>query len=181
MAYMVKKGDTMQKIAGQMNVSLSELIAANPQMQNPDMIQVGDLVNMPGEQGASQSVFSDWCSFVLNIVNNRVPEPGVSLVQFPVRRHVFVGAMGMPAPSTFGPQFNIYTAWIASSLSPLAVKDFFDLSPTVEPGFWSNHKNIPSLATTDYVLVTPETTGHGAQPVNPIVVLQGRLTNCCRR
>lgn len=181
MAYMVKKGDTMEKIATQMNVALSDLIAANPQIADPNVIQVGDMILMPGEKMPPSQDLTDWCSFVLDIIENRVPEPGVALVQFPVRKHVFVGTMGMPAPSAFGPQFNIYTAWIASSLSPLTVKDFFDLLPTVEPGFWVNHKNIPSLEPTDYILVTPEETGHGPQPVNPVIVLRGNLTRCCRK
>lgn len=181
MAHTVIKGDTMDKIAKSMNIPVSDLIAANPQLENPDMIQVGDTIYMPGEQQASSPALSDWCSFVLNIVGSRVPEPGVSLVQFPVRKHVFVATMGMPPPSKFGSQYNIYTAWIASSVSPLATKDFFDLFPTVEEGFWSNHKNIPSLQPTDNVLVTPEARGHGAKPVNPVVLLQGSLVNCCRK
>lgn len=180
MSYTVQNGDTMDRIARRMNIPLADLINANPQIQNPDVLQIGDIIMMPGETMTSPDL-SDWCSFVLDIVDNRVPEPGVSLVQFPVRKHVYVGTMGMPAPSSFGSQFNIYTAWIASIISPLTVKDFFDLSPAAEPGFWSNHKDIPSLEATDYVLVTPETSGHGAQPVNPIVVLSGNLSACCRK
>lgn len=181
MSYTVKKGDTMDRIAKEMNVSLSDLIAANPQIENPARIQVGDIILMPGEKMTPTQALSGWCSFVLDIVENRVPEPGVSLVQFPVRKHVFVATMGMPPPSQFGSRFNIYTAWIASTISPLQVKDFFDLIPAAEPGFWSNHKNIPSLEPTDYVLVTPETAGHGAQPVDPVVVLRGNLMRCCSK
>ena len=181
MPYTVKKGDTMDKIAKQMNVSLSELINANPQVENPSRIQVGDRILMPGETMPPSPDLANWCSFVLDIVENRVPEPGVSLVLFPVRKHVFVATMGMPAPSQFGSQFNIYTAWIASSISPLRIRVFFDLLPTVQPGFWSNHKDIPTLEPNDFVLVTPEVTGHGAQPTNPIVVLRGNLTRCCRK
>lgn len=180
MAHIVQKGDTMEKIARNMNIKLSDLIYANPQIEDPNSIQVGDMILMPGESMIVSPALSDWCSLFLDIVENRVPEPGVSLVQFPIRRHVFVATMGMPAPSQFGVQFNTYTAWIASRISPLAIKDFFDLIPTVEPGFWSNHKDIPTLEPTDYILVTPEVLGHGPQPVNPIVVLRGNLTNCCR-
>ncbi len=181
MPYTVQSGDTMDKIAKRMNIPMTDLINANPQIQNPDMLQIGDIIMMPGETTQTNPSLNDWCSFVLSIVDNRVPEPGVALVQFPVRKHVFVATMGMPAPASLGSQFNIYTAWIASRISPLTVKDFFDLSPAAIPGFWSNHKNIPSLEATDYVVVTPETTGHGAQPVNPLVVLSGNLNSCCRK
>ncbi|MFZ5643061.1 MAG: LysM peptidoglycan-binding domain-containing protein [Bacillota bacterium] len=180
MAYIVRQGDTMDRVARAMNVRLQELIAANPHLEDPDNIQIGDIVLMPGETMPASQALSDWCSFVLDIVGNRVPEPGVALVQFPVRRHVFVATMSMPPPSQFGNQFNIYTAWIADSVSPLRVKDFLDLSPTAAPGFWANHKNIPSLAPNDFIVVTPEVSGHGLQPTNPIPVLRGNLVRCCR-
>lgn len=182
MAYTVRRGDTMEKIAKEMNITLAELVEANPQIENPNRIQVGDIILMPGERIPVTPDLSDWCSLVIDIVENRVPEPGVGLVQFPVRKHVFVGTMGMPPPSQFGSQFNIYTAWIASRISPLQVKDFIDLIPTVDAGFWVNHKNIPSLEPADYILVTPEVSGHGAQPAtSPIAVLRGNLSRCCRR
>lgn len=181
MPYTVSSGDTLQKISVKMNVPLTDLIAANPQISNPDVIEVGDVVNLPGEKTSTDQALSGWCSFVLENTGSRVPEPGVSLVLFPVKKHVFVATMSMPAPSSFGQDYNIYTAWIASSTSPLEIKDFFDLIPTVEPGFWVNHKDIPSLGPSDYVLVSPEARGHGPRPVNPVVVLSGNLSRCCRK
>ena len=45
--YIVKKGDTLWGIAKQYGVSLTALIAANPQIKNPNLIYPGDRVNMP--------------------------------------------------------------------------------------------------------------------------------------
>ena len=49
--YVVQWGDTMRKIAARMNVSLSDLIAVNPQISNPNFIFFGQVINVPA--GAS--------------------------------------------------------------------------------------------------------------------------------
>ncbi len=46
--YIVQWGDTMRKIAARMNVSLSDLLAVNPQITNPDRIYFGQRINIPG-------------------------------------------------------------------------------------------------------------------------------------
>lgn len=46
-AYTVRKGDTLWGIAGRYGVTLTALIAANPQIKNPNLIYPGDRVNIP--------------------------------------------------------------------------------------------------------------------------------------
>ncbi|MDX1450053.1 MAG: LysM peptidoglycan-binding domain-containing protein, partial [Acidimicrobiia bacterium] len=46
--YIVRSGDTMRKIADHFGVSLAELLAANPQIPNPDRIRPGDPITVPG-------------------------------------------------------------------------------------------------------------------------------------
>ncbi len=46
--YVVQWGDTMRKIAARMNVTLSDLLAVNPQITNPDRIYFGQRINIPG-------------------------------------------------------------------------------------------------------------------------------------
>lgn len=45
--YVVKPGDTMYMIARQYNIPLDVLIAANPQIQNPDLIYPGQVIMIP--------------------------------------------------------------------------------------------------------------------------------------
>ena len=45
--YTVRKGDTLWGIAGRYGVSLTALIAANPQIKNPNLIYPGDRVQIP--------------------------------------------------------------------------------------------------------------------------------------
>lgn len=44
---MVQPGDTMYGIAKRFGVSLDLLIRANPQIRNPDMIVVGEVIHIP--------------------------------------------------------------------------------------------------------------------------------------
>lgn len=45
--YTIKPGDTLSKIARQHGVSVQELLAANPQIRNPDLIYAGDGLTIP--------------------------------------------------------------------------------------------------------------------------------------
>jgi len=45
--YIVKKGDTLWGIAKRCDVALAALIAANPQIKNPNLIYPGDKVKIP--------------------------------------------------------------------------------------------------------------------------------------
>lgn len=45
--YEVTAGQTMSEIASQAGIALEELIAANPQIENPNIIQIGQKINIP--------------------------------------------------------------------------------------------------------------------------------------
>jgi nucleoid-associated protein YgaU len=45
--YVVKKGDTMSKIASRFDLTVEQLLAANPQIENPNKISIGDEVTIP--------------------------------------------------------------------------------------------------------------------------------------
>jgi murein DD-endopeptidase MepM/ murein hydrolase activator NlpD len=47
MTYRIQSGDTLSKIAKRNGISLAQLLKANPQITNPDKIQVGQVVNLP--------------------------------------------------------------------------------------------------------------------------------------
>lgn len=47
LTHTVVRGDTMWKLAVQYQVGTSEIIAANPQVANPDLIYPGDILNIP--------------------------------------------------------------------------------------------------------------------------------------
>lgn len=47
MTYQVQPGDTLSKIAKRNGITVSQLLNANPQITNPDRIQVGQVINLP--------------------------------------------------------------------------------------------------------------------------------------
>jgi N-acetylmuramoyl-L-alanine amidase len=54
-AYTVKQGDTLTKIASENNLSLQELVEANPQIQNLNLIYIGDTVNTGDQKKTEDS------------------------------------------------------------------------------------------------------------------------------
>lgn len=51
--YTVRKGDSMWKIAQRLGVPFANLLAANPQLMNPNLIMPGQLINIPGHMPAA--------------------------------------------------------------------------------------------------------------------------------
>ncbi|MGO4702936.1 LysM peptidoglycan-binding domain-containing protein [Dyella sp. 2RAB6] len=54
-SYTVKSGDTMSGIAARHGVSLPALLAANPQISNPNRIYPGQVIHLPGGSSASSA------------------------------------------------------------------------------------------------------------------------------
>ena len=48
--YTIVAGDTMYNISTRLGIPLSELIKANPQIQNPNYIEVGQVINIPSNK-----------------------------------------------------------------------------------------------------------------------------------
>ena len=63
--YTVVKGDSLWKIAVRHEIGVSEIIAANPQIKNPDLIYPGDRVTIP-EQDAGVLAYEEE---VIRLVN----------------------------------------------------------------------------------------------------------------
>jgi uncharacterized YkwD family protein/spore coat assembly protein SafA len=63
--YTVVKGDSLWKIAVKFEIGVSELIEANPQFKNPNLIYVGDKVNIP--EASSLLSFETECIRLTNV------------------------------------------------------------------------------------------------------------------
>jgi len=57
--YKVKAGDSLYKIAQNHNLSLTRLLNLNPQISNPNLIQIGDPINLPDSGSDSGEVAPD--------------------------------------------------------------------------------------------------------------------------
>ena len=56
--YVVQKGDTLGKIAGRLGVRLHDILAINPQIYNPSLIYVGQVINLPSGVSAPPPVYN---------------------------------------------------------------------------------------------------------------------------
>jgi LysM repeat protein len=65
--YVVQWGDTLRKIADRMNINVNDLIAVNTQLWNPNLIFVGQVINMP----ASASLYTIQNGDTLKIIAAR--------------------------------------------------------------------------------------------------------------
>lgn len=55
--YTVRPGDTLWEIAHRFGLSLQELVAANPQIENPDLIRPGDVIRIPRKKASWPSYY----------------------------------------------------------------------------------------------------------------------------
>ena len=70
----VVRGDTMWKIAVKHEVGLSEIVSANPQIKNPNLIYPGDVITIPETDTASRAYEAE----VIRLVNIERAKNGLS-------------------------------------------------------------------------------------------------------
>ena len=73
LTHTVVRGDTMWKLAVQYQVGTGEIIAANPQVKDPDLIYPGQVLNIPQVADAVLQYESE----VIRLVNQRRAENGL--------------------------------------------------------------------------------------------------------
>ena len=77
-SHTVKSGDTMWKIAVQYEVGLSEIKSANPQIQNPDLIYPGQVLNIPTTDASALSFEKE----VVRLVNEARAKNGLKALTY---------------------------------------------------------------------------------------------------
>jgi LysM repeat protein len=87
MTYVVRPGDTMSGIAAAHNLSLAALVAANPQVTNPNVIHPGEILTLTG--GAIQRA---------GMSGGTSPEGAISIGA--VTYHMFTGSRDVPGWTT---------------------------------------------------------------------------------
>lgn len=82
MAYIVKSGDTLSGIASRNGMTLAQIMALNPQITNPNILRIGQSVNVSGGSGnATGSVEPTITWDQINNLGNRLyGQQGVSWV-----------------------------------------------------------------------------------------------------
>jgi LysM repeat protein len=113
----VQLGDTLSGIAAQSGTSLSRVEAANPQITNPAVITVGELVNVPGASSAAAAA-----------------PASASSASAPATSAAAPAASASSAPSSF----QQCVAWRESSNTPTDPDGLYGILPSTwaSLGYW---------------------------------------------
>lgn len=92
MTYTVKAGDTLSKIAARNGLTLAQLLQANPQISDPNRINVGDVVNLP--DGSTENATQPLPNSPPPVTSNPVPPISTDNTQPLPNNPAAVGAVG---------------------------------------------------------------------------------------
>ncbi len=165
--YTVQPGDTMFLIAQRFGVNLNALIAANPQISNPNLICPGDVLCVP-DGGCLRSP----CCVILEKVDGKDHPLGVALIEDPRQGKSLVGilAVGLRPTGLFGSFQGLVTIPGVGSFS-------FPLHRCgSDHDLWAGAIKLDCDLTCD-TTVCVQPVSHKGAPGNPI--LCASLESCC--
>ncbi|MGI6548706.1 MAG: LysM peptidoglycan-binding domain-containing protein [Syntrophomonadales bacterium] len=178
--YTIRPGDTLYDISKREQISLDRLLAANPQIRNPDELKPGDRICIPrGEHDPNTNPNTNplkrllgW-RFALLLGTSESPDTlGLALVRPHDPAWVAVIGFNLREPSSFGEDFDTYKAWVIDT--PSYSRFRLDMR-NVADGIWLAEGKDGDLSGFDQVIVTPEPSPGITTPTGP-AVLEGTLS-----
>jgi len=177
--YRVRMGDTLFEISRRKNVPLEKLIAANPQIENPDVIKPGQKICIPhwepcpDEKPEEES--SCWRFALLEGTDLAPDGVGFALVKPGDPGWSAVVGFNLPEPCSFGDEFDTFKAWFIESRTFSRFRlDMCQIADDV----WIAEDNNHPPPEFDRVLVTPESSPGITTPTGP-TILEGNLIRKC--
>lgn len=125
--YRVKQGDTLYALARTFNVSVTDIINANPGI-NPNLLYIGQLICVPTTE--PQPVPRPRC-IVLNPTDITPNSKGMAFIESEINA-LFALVTNVPKPTTL-PEGEVYKLWVQQpNISQMAVTTMQELIP----GYW---------------------------------------------
>jgi LysM repeat protein len=168
--YVISPGDTLFRISQMFRVTLQALLAANPQITNPNVIIVGDVLCVP-------SLITIPCAVQLN-KRGRVPfgTGGAAYANFGPRGGQAISVVAtLPQPSYFG-NYDRYTATAFIQDVGGFGNELF--ATNEDPPTWASRIELPtaaSLTQATRIVVQPSNSRTG---IDGPVILEGNLNSC---
>lgn len=109
--YTIQSGENLNIISQKFGVSLAQILAANPQITNPNVLYVGQRICIP-----ARTVIQKGCAIVLSQsadTESAIPDAGGVVLIQPIegdRHRITFAAAGLPKPESIGD----FTAYVGS-------------------------------------------------------------------
>lgn len=174
--YTVQPGDTMFLIAQRFGVSLSALIAANPQIPDPSRIFPGQQICIPAPIPPVGEI--ECCMLLRRTGTVQLVAGGVARVRQFLSNggNILIATIYLPDPATLGPGLTTYVAWVRSATATKKVPlKLCDPNTGVWEGVLADPIN--PVAPFNDIIVTAETSDQVTAPTG-VLVLQGAFANC---
>ncbi|MBX6377448.1 MAG: LysM peptidoglycan-binding domain-containing protein [Clostridia bacterium] len=159
--YTVRSGDTLSAIAQRFGVSLQDLLEANPQIVNPNVLRIGQRICVP----APPPVVRRRRCLVLAPTDLTPRADGVALLDFGTGLVMLV-AGELPAPAALGG--DVYRAWLRVAGTDNWLPVELSRNPA---GLWSGRRVVENLDRFDVIRVSAEAEANRERPVGPAVLV----------
>jgi LysM repeat protein len=159
--YVWQPGDTLYLVARKFGIGLSDLITANPDVEDPGSIQVGQLLTIPSPSQASPRI-----RCLLMSGDKLTPRAEGAVIIDYQRGRISVLVHDLPAPSHLS--CETYKVWIHNRVT--RGYDVAILYPT-PAGVWAAGLQVRSpLRDYDGVIITGESSYNDERPLGPVAV-----------
>ncbi len=163
--YKVSKGESLFIIAKKQRVTLANLIAANPQIVNPDLIYVDQVICIP-KQEKDKVEFTE---IILYPTPEATQARGIAFVRDDTEE-IIVVASNLPSPDVLLPNAEIYTAYLLDEATGNVER--FELELVND--LWIGQRINKSVRQFDFLIIAPDVVNGSLLPGEP-VVLEGTL------
>ncbi len=161
--YRVRAGDSLYIIAQRFGVSLNDLIAANPQISDPNLVYPGQEICIPAAE--PQPPLQGECALILAATDIAPGTRGVALLNFDTN-NVLIAAAGLP--STI---YEFFVGWLITE----NISARIELNPT--NGVWAGQAANINVGQFAEVIITAEEQPVPQGPLGPIVA-RASLSQC---
>ncbi|HUW66274.1 MAG TPA: LysM domain-containing protein [Spirochaetia bacterium] len=177
MEYVVQPGDTIYEIGRRFGYTVDQIVAANPNLKDPNLIYPGEVLELP-EPSPLPDGHPPWCGLVLWSHHSKVSDPGMALICMGEPRRLQIAARKLPSPKDVRDHCAKYMVWVLSSADPVVVRASFVLQPAYFADTWFSSKEVEGLCRQDHIHITPEPMENGPMPTGPMV-MGNHMANCC--